>query len=203
MDAGFWNERYSHGHFVYGESPNGFLAECAAMIPGGPVLCVAEGEGRNAVFLAGLGHKVTAVDQSDIGLAKARQFAARRGVHLETACTDLADYPLAPGAWSGIVAIFAHLPPDLRRRMHRDAVHGLQPGGVFILEAYTPAQLAFDTGGPKAAGLLMSLSDLREELSGLDFLVARETERDIREGMFHTGLGAVVQILARKPAQSA
>ncbi len=199
MDAQFWNERYSHGHFVYGESPNEFLAECAAMIPEGPVLCVAEGEGRNAVFLAGLGHHVTAVDQSDIGLAKARQFAARRGVHVETACTDLAAYPFAPGAWSGIVAIFAHLPSALRRRMHRDAANGLQPGGVFILEAYTPAQLARDTGGPKAADLLMNLADLREELSGLDFLVAREIERDIREGMFHTGPGAVVQILARKP----
>ncbi len=199
MDAATWNNRYAvAGHF-YGEAPNVFVAEVALQIPAGPVLCLAEGEGRNAVHLATLGHRVTALDQSEVGLAKARRLAAARGVEIETVATDLADYSIAVAAWAGIVATFAHLPPALRRRVHRDVVAGLQPGGIFILEAYTPAQLAFGTGGPKLPELLMTLADLREELSGLKFLIARELERDVIEGSGHNGRGAVVQILARRP----
>lgn len=198
MDATFWNDRYAVANHVYGELPNAFVAEVAAQIPDGPVLCLAEGEGRNAVYLATLGHPVTAVDQSEVGMAKARRLAAKRGVQLETFVTDLADYPIAVGAWAGVVATFAHLPPALRQRVHRAVVAGLRPGGVFILEAYTPAQLAFGTGGPKSIELLMTLAGLREELAGLEFLVARELEREVIEGHGHTGRGAVVQILARR-----
>ncbi len=198
MDATFWNNRYAVASHVYGEAPNAFVAEVASQIPDGPVLCLAEGEGRNAVHLAALGHQVTAVDQSEVGMAKARRLAGARGVKIETVITDLANYSIAAGAWAGIVATFAHLPPDLRRRIHRAVAAGLQPGGVFILEAYTPAQLAFGTGGPKSFELLMTLAGLREELSGLELLIAREVERDVTEGDGHTGRGAVVQILARR-----
>ncbi|MGB7769440.1 MAG: methyltransferase domain-containing protein [Verrucomicrobiia bacterium] len=198
MDTAFWNDRYAAAGHVYGEAPNAFVAEVAPQIPAGPVLCLAEGEGRNAVHLATLGHHVTAVDQSEVGLAKARRLAAARGVEIETVPANLANYSITPGAWAGIVATFAHLPPALRRRVHRDVVAGLQPGGVFVLEAYTPAQLAFGTGGPKSPELLMTLADLREELSGLDFLIARELERDVTEGAGHTGRAAVVQVLARQ-----
>lgn len=198
MDASFWNNRYATDRHIYGEAPNEFLAEVAPQIPAGPVLCLAEGEGRNAVHLATLGHRVTAVDQSEVGLAKARRLAGVRGVDLQTLVTDLAHYSIAAGAWAGIVATFAHLPTALRRQIHRDAAAGLQPGGVFILEAYTPAQLAFDTGGPKDPERLMTLAGLREELSGLEFLIARELERDVIEGSGHTGRAAVVQILAQR-----
>jgi SAM-dependent methyltransferase len=198
MDASFWNNRYAVAGHVYGEAPNAFVAEVASQISAGPVLCLAEGEGRNAVHLATLGHRVTAVDQSEIGLAKARRLSGARGVEIETVLADLADYAIAAGAWAGIVATFAHLPPALRCRVHRDVVAGLQPGGVFILEAYTPAQLALGTGGPKSPELLMTLADLREELSGLQFLIARELERDVIEGTGHAGRGAVVQILAKR-----
>lgn len=199
MDATFWNIRYGTDNHVYGESPNAFLAAMAPRIATGPVLCLAEGEGRNAVHLAVLGHQVTAVDQSEIGLAKARRLAARRGMEVKTVAADLADYRIAPAAWSGIVSIFAHLPPTLRCAVHAAVVAGLKPGGVFILEAYTPAQLAFGTGGPKSPELLMRLTDLRQELTGLELVIAQELERDVIEGDGHTGRSAVVQILARKP----
>jgi len=199
MDATFWNDRYAAADHVYGEEPNAFVAEVAAHIPAGPVLCLAEGEGRNAVHLAKSGHLVTAVDQSEVGLAKARRLAAAHGVEITAVTADLGGYDIAPGAWAGIIATFAHLPPAVRRRIHRSVVAGLMPGGVFILEAYTPAQLAFDTGGPKAPELLMTLAGLREELSGLEFQIARELERDVIEGTGHTGRGAVVQVLARRP----
>ena len=198
MDATFWNDRYAAAGYVYGEAPNAFVAETAPHIPAGPVLCLAEGEGRNAVHLAALGHLVTAVDQSETGLAKARRLAATRGFEIRTVVADLGDYRIAPGAWAGIIATFAHLPPLLRRRVHADAASGLQPGGVFVLEAYTPAQLAFGTGGPKSPELLMTLAALRDELAGLELLIAREIERDVIEGAGHTGRGAVVQILARR-----
>jgi Methyltransferase domain len=138
------------------------------------------------------------VDQSDAGLAKARRLAAMRGVEIETVVTDLSNFEIKPDAWAGIVAIFAHLPPAIRRRIHAEAVRGLRPGGMFVLEAYTPAQLAFATGGPKSPELLMDLASLREELTGLECLIARETERNVMEGDCHTGRGAVVQILASR-----
>lgn len=199
MDADFWNTRYARDDFVYGTEPNDFVAEVSARIPPGPVLCLAEGEGRNAVWLATHGHAVTAVDQSEVALGKAQSLAAARGVKIETVVADLAAYRIEPGAWAGIVATWAHLPPPLRRNVHAQAAAGLRPGGVVVLEAYTPAQLAFDTGGPRSVELLMTAAQLREELAGLDFEIIHEIERDVIEGGGHTGRGAVVQVLARRP----
>ncbi|MEI6604486.1 MAG: class I SAM-dependent methyltransferase [Verrucomicrobiota bacterium] len=199
MDTAFWDDRYAAGEYAYGEAPNTFVAAMAQQIPDGPVLCLAEGEGRNAVSLARLGHHVTAVDQSAMGLAKAQRLAEASGVVIETVHANLDSYRIMPGAWAGVVATFAHLPPALRRKVHAAVVQGLKPGGVFILEAYTPAQLVLGTGGPKVPELLMTLDNLRDELAGLEFVVAREIERDVTEGCFHQGRGAVVQILARRP----
>jgi hypothetical protein len=177
---------------------NSFVAEMASDIPAGAVLCLAEGEGRNAAYRAALGHHVTAVDQSDNGLAKARRLAAKQSVEAETVVADLGSYLITPGGWAGIIATVAHLPPPLRLKVHQEVVLGLQPGRVFIWEAYTPAQLALGTGGPQSPELLMTLAGLREQLVGLELLVARELERDVLEGDAHTGRGAVVQILARR-----
>ncbi|WP_200389711.1 hypothetical protein [Thiocapsa imhoffii] len=112
---------------------------------------------------------------------------------------DLPQFKIQPNAWSGIVSIFAHVPPDLRRAVHRRVVEGLRPGGVLILEAYTPEQLRFGTGGPPVAELTMSLATLQVELDGLMFEVARECEREVFEGRYHQGRGHVVQIIGRKP----
>jgi len=168
-------------------------------LPTGPVLCLAEGQGRNAVFLARQGHPVTAVDQSAIGLACARELAVQQGVHIDTCTADLGDFVIAPESWAGIIAIFAHLPATLRANVHRAVVAGLRPGGVLILEAYTPDQLNHRTGGPRDPDLLMALGVLREELAGLELIHALETTRDIHEGRYHTGIGAVVQVVGRKP----
>lgn len=143
-----WNERYDTEEFVYGREPNAFLAGVSAMMPPGDVLCLAEGEGRNAVFLARQGHRVLAVDASAVGLSKAARLAEEHGVRIETLTTDLADLVIEPGRWDAIVSIFCHVPPPVRRVLHRQAVAGLRPGGLFVLEAYTPAQLELRTGGP-------------------------------------------------------
>jgi SAM-dependent methyltransferase len=194
-----WDARYSEPGYAYGTAPNDFLREMAGRIPPGPVLCLAEGEGRNAVFLAGLGHAVTAVDASSVGLAKAATLARARAVGLETVHADLADFAIKEGAWAGIVTVFAHLPPALRARLHTAVVKGLRPGGVYLLEAYTPEQLAFGTGGPPDVELLMTADALRRELAGLELEVCREVERDVVEGRFHSGRAAVVQVLGRRP----
>lgn len=194
-----WDERYAAPGFAFGTEPNDFLAAVAASIPPGPVLSLGEGEGRNALFLAGRGHEVLAVDQSAVGMAKAREWAAQRGLTLATAAADLATFAIERGRWSGIVSIFCHLPPAVRRPLHAACVQGLRPGGVFVLEAYTPAQLGRGTGGPSDPIMLPTLELLRQELAGLEFEVARECERAVVEGRHHTGLAAVVQVVARRP----
>ncbi len=193
-----WDERYSEPGYVYGKEPNEFLVSVASRIPAGPVLSLAEGEGRNAVYLAGRGHSVRAVDSSRVGLAKAMQLAAEREVLLETTCADLSDYGIEPGAWSGIVSIFCHLPAPLRQRVHAAAVAGLRPGGALVLEAYRQAQLEHGAGGPRTLDRLYDLQSLQQEFRELDLVHAVETERVIVEGRYHTGLGAVVQILGFK-----
>lgn len=194
-----WDERYQGDDYVYGTTPNDFLRDQVDQLPMGRILCLAEGEGRNAVFLAERGFTVTAVDQSAVGLEKARRLAEQRGVCIDTAVADLAEFPLEPGAWDGIVSIFAHMPPAARRHLHGEVVTGLKPGGVFVLEAYRPKQLEYRTGGPPSVELMMDLKGLRAELAGLTFEFADETVREIHEGPLHHGPGAVVQVRARKP----
>lgn len=196
-----WDLRYAAPGFAYGTEPNSFLREMAARIPRGRVLSLADGEGRNSVYLAGLGHEVVAVDGSRVGMEKAARLAAERGVRVETVMADLAQFPIAPGAWDGIVSIFCHLPPPLRKRVHGEVVRGLAPGGVLILEAYTPKQLEYRTGGPSAPELLVTLDALREELHGLEFVHAVETERELGEGRLHRGIAAVVQLVGLRPAE--
>ncbi len=194
-----WDERYSEEGYVYGTEPNEFLAAKYQRIPKGRVLCLADGEGRNSVFLAQQGYEVTAVDSSSVGLEKGKRLAAERGVQVRYVHADLADFDIEPNHWQGVVSIFAHIPPEARKRVHRQVVAGLVPGGVLLLEAYTPKQLEFGTGGPKAPELTMDLERLKPELEGLDFELSEEFERDVVEGKFHTGRGAVVQLIASKP----
>jgi SAM-dependent methyltransferase len=193
-----WDERFSEPGYAYGTEPNGFLVSVADRIPRGKVLCLAEGEGRNAVYLAGLGYDVTAIDTSTVGLAKAEELAHDRGVTIETVNADLEEYQIEQGVWQGIVSIFCHLPPVIRAALHERCLRGLAPGGVFVLEGFTPRQLELGTGGPKSRDLLMELEIIRQELPGLRLEVAREIEREVAEGKYHKGAAAVVQILAVK-----
>ena len=194
-----WDQRYDNDAFYYGTAPNDFLSEHVGDLPpGGRVLCLAEGEGRNAVFLAKQGVAVTAVDQSRVGLAKLQRLAEQEGVHVATVVADLAQFPIAPQSWDAIVAIWCHLPQPLRAVVHAACVRGLMPGGVFLLEAYTPRQLEFGTGGPPVVELLMTGDALRQELAGLNPQILAETERAVHEGHGHRGPSAVVQALARK-----
>jgi 2-polyprenyl-3-methyl-5-hydroxy-6-metoxy-1,4-benzoquinol methylase len=194
-----WDQRYSSETYAYGTEPNEFLVNMLDKLPDGRVLCLGEGEGRNAVWLAQQGHEVTAVDSSEVGLAKAQRLADARGTKITTVHADLADFEIEPQHWDAIVSIFCHLPPNLRRDVHRQCVRGLRPSGMMLLEAYTPEQLNYRTGGPPSAELMMDADSLRGEFAGLALLHLQECVRAVHEGTFHDGPGAVVQLLARKP----
>ncbi len=198
MDIDAWNDRYSAKTLPYGTEPNDFVAAHGALIPPGPVLCLAEGYGRNAMWLAAQGHAVTAVEQSPVAIARGRALAADRGVVVDFVQADLATHDLGDARWSGIVSVFAHMPPDLRADVHARAVRALAPGGVFILEAYAPAQLGFRTGGPRDVALLMTRDALATELAGLELVVSQEVQREVLEGTLHKGMAAVVQVVGRK-----
>jgi 2-polyprenyl-3-methyl-5-hydroxy-6-metoxy-1,4-benzoquinol methylase len=194
-----WDRRYSNETYAYGTEPNEFLVSMLDKLPEGRVLCLGEGEGRNATWLAQQGRQVTAVDSSKVGLEKARRLALARGVEITIALADLKDFPIGSEHWDAIVSIFCHLPLQVRRNVHERCVEGLRTGGMLLLEAYTPEQLKYKTGGPPTAEMMMDADSLSRELEGLEFLHLQELAREIREGEYHNGPGAVVQVLAKKP----
>jgi len=191
-----WDERYADGAFFYGTSPNEFLVQAATPLKRGRALCLAEGEGRNSVWLAKQGFEVFSVDLSDIGVAKTLHFAASQGVTVHAQVGDLADFAIEPQSFDLIVSIFAHVPSVLRRPLHQRVVNGLRPGGTFILEAYRPDQIPLGTGGPNDPDMLLTAGILRNELVGLDFDHLVECNRSVVEGIGHTGDAAVVQVVA-------
>jgi SAM-dependent methyltransferase len=194
-----WEQRYGADGYLYGTEPNDFLRQHVDSIPRGRVLCLAEGEGRNAVFLAGQGFEVASIDLTQAGVAKTHRLAIERGVTVDAVTGDLATADLGVQRWDAIVSIFAHVPAAIRRDLHKRVVDALAPGGVLLLEAYTPAQIGRGTGGPPAPELAMTHSGLMRELEGLELTHALETERDVVEGRGHTGRGSVVQVIARRP----
>lgn len=192
-----WNQRYGSDEYAYGIEPNSFLAQNAKILVG-PVLCLAEGEGRNAVFLASLGLDVLGVDGSEVGLAKAQKLAATRGVSIRTEVADLATYEPPENFFGSVVAISAHLPSEVRKRLHRLVERALKPGGIILLEAYTKAQISRNTGGPKDPDMLMARVEIENEFPNCEPLLSQEIEREVIEGRFHTGLASVLQFIARK-----
>lgn len=195
-----WDDRYSHSEAAYGDNPNGFLVETVGQLRSGNVLCIAEGQGRNAVWLAGQGFDVTAMDQSPVGLEYARGLAKNRGVALDTEVGDLVDFDLGDEKWDNIVSIFGHLPSALRQSVHQRIERALKPGGRLLIEAYRPSQIeAAGTGGPADVDMLLDLAKIEDELPKLEPLVAREVSREVNEGSYHHGMSDTVQYVGRKP----
>ncbi len=194
-----WNQRYTGDEYIYGTEPNSFLAEHVDMLAG-PTLSLAEGEGRNAVFLASLGLKVHSVDGSEVGLAKAQALALSRGVEIQTEVADLGMYEPTENFYGSVISISAHLPSTVRNRLYPFVERCLKPDGIIILEAYTEDQLAHNTGGPKDPDMLMSQVLIKHEFPNIEPILLRELERDIQEGKYHTGMASVVQFIGRKMA---
>lgn len=198
----FWNERYAGEGFAYGTQPNTFLVEHAGPVaPGAEVLCLADGEGRNGVWLARQGARVSSWDVAQCGLDKARRLAEQAGVPLQTVLADVTTADLGRGRWDLIASIFLHLPAPARRALHRRCAAALKPGGRFLFEAYGPGQRARGTGGPKEPALLPTLAEVEADFEGLDGLAVRHRfhgVRPVHEGPLHAGDGEVVQLVLQR-----
>lgn len=192
----FWNDRFAASDYAYGKEPNDFLKENTHYITGKQVLCLAEGEGRNAVYLAKLGYEVTLVDFSSAALCKAKALAAEHQVKITTVHSDLLNYPIAENSWDAIIMIFAHLPPATRKQVHAQCVTGLSQRGVLIVEGYTPLQLNNNTGGPKDESFLYTQPLFITDFSALSFIIFRQVEREINEGIYHFGKSNTLQLVA-------
>ena len=200
LTPNFWDQRYSTQEYLYGTEPSDFLAERFSKLPaGGEVLCLADGEGRNGVFLATRGMRVTGVDSSAVGLAKAQKLATERGVSLTTIVADLSSWDPGEARWDGVVSIWAHLPAPLRAALHPRLARALRPGGVLLLEHYHPRQLAYGTGGPSDPTMMLTLDELDAAFPGWARLHAFEGERVVVEGSGHGGKSCVTQAILQKP----
>lgn len=194
-----WQQRYSDDAYLYGTAPNDFLVQQGKRLAGKKILCVAEGEGRNAVYLAKLGCDVTAVEIAPAGVEKIKRLAQKEGVSLNVIEADLATWNWPVASFDVVVAIFAHFPVPTRKQIHRSIVDALTPTGTLVLEAYTPEQLDYKTGGPPKAEMMMSGESVQEEFAGLQFDLLQEVKRQVNEGQGHNGLAAVVQCVGVKP----
>jgi SAM-dependent methyltransferase len=194
MTTNPWDERFSGEAFAYGTVPSRWLVEQAPGFPKDlPVLALGEGEGRNAVHLAGLGLDVHAVDGSRVGLEKAERLAASRGLRMRTTVADLAHFVPEPGRYGAVVLVFLHLPPSLRALVHERAASALAPGGRVVLEAFSPRQLAFASGGPRQADMLYDVETLRADFPTVRWDALSELEADLDEGPLHQGRASLVR----------
>jgi len=196
-----WNERYSTEEFIFGQEPNAFLASQQAMLRSGQaVLAVADGEGRNGVWLAKHGLNVCSVDFSPVALAKARKFAEREGVHLTTEVADVVTWNWGTERFDVVVAIFIQFAtPAERSIIFSKMKTTLRPGGLAILEGYTPKQLQYRTGGPSQIENLYTAELLRDAFADMSILHLREYDNVISEGTRHSGPSALIDLVARKP----
>ena len=195
-----WDERYLGDDYAFGTEPNEFIAAVASQLPQqGKALDLATGEGRNGIFLAGLGLEVEGVDLSAVGLAKAQKLADAKGVAFQTRLADIAAMDLPPQYYAVICSVFCHFTEPQRTTVLQKMVHALQPGGMFAGVFYHPDQIAYGTGGPSDPAMLGTLAESQTALAGLEWLAAEEGVLELDEGRRHRGTSAVVRVLGRKP----
>lgn len=196
-----WEGRYSAPGYIFGEAPNYFLAACKPLLPAsGRALAVADGEGRNGVWLAEQGLDVLSIDFSPTGQAKARKLADSRGVSLAFEQADVHAWRYPEGAFDVVAEIFTQFSDPVQRRRKWDGMkRALKSGGLLIVQGYTPRQLDFGTGGPKELDHLYTREMLEREFAGWRDMAIAEEELEMREGPAHSGMSAVINMVARKP----
>ena len=200
MTADFWDSRYAESGYAYGTEPNACLASQKKHLrPGGKALAVADGEGRNGVWLAQHGLDVLSVDASEVGLRKTQELAADRGVAIRTEKVDLIAWQWPEQSFDIVAAIHAHFPPEVPARLHRCMFNALKPGDVLLLEAFTPEQLNYKSGGPPVAEMLYTADMLRIDFAGGEILQTDESIAELAEGKYHRGPAAVVRLVLRRP----
>ncbi len=201
MSSPFWDERYATDDYIFGTAPNVFLASQAGLIrPGMHALAIADGEGRNGVWLAELGAQVHAVDVSPVALAKAHKLAAERSVSLNFEQLDVLEWDWPENAYDLVVAIFIQFAPQPERECIIAGIRrALKPGGLLILQGYTPKQVELATGGPGNAANMYTAGLLREWFGDWKISHLHEHESFISEGSHHHGMSALIDLVAQKP----
>lgn len=201
-DSEFWNSRFSSESYIFGTHPAAFLADNAHHIPPrSHVLVPADGEGRNSVFLASLGHQVVATDIADKGIAKARRLADSRGVSVEFRQLDLDGWHWPEAQFDAVVAVFIQFaPPAFRDEIFAGMKRAVRPGGLVLLHGYTPKQLEYRTGGPPVVEQLYTEQLLRTAFADYEIVRLDAYERDLDEGDGHRGRSAIIDLIARRPA---
>lgn len=202
MTDQIWDSRYDRDEFVYGKEPNGFLFECTHLLKKGNVLLLGEGEGRNAVYLARQGFDVTAIDYSRVALEKARSLASEFDVAVNWIHADLMSYDLGVNHWDNIISIFVPHNRDERRRISMRIISSLKPSGICLCETYSPDQAERNTGGGNDPTTMATAEMFQSDFAQMEQLRLRQFERNIVEGLFHTGQSSVVQYIGRKPQES-
>lgn len=196
-----WNERYAKPGYLFGKEPARFLTRMAPHLPAGAdVLCAADGEGRNSVWLAGQGHTVTAFDFSPVAVEKAIGLASEMDVAVDVRHAGIEDWD-----WSvqhdAVVAIFVQFtPPDLRAKFFDWMGQAVRPGGLMLLHGYAPRQVEYGTGGPPMRSHMYTTQMLEEAFAGWDLIELADYDAEIDEGEGHSGRSALVDMVARKPA---
>jgi SAM-dependent methyltransferase len=196
-----WNARFARDEYLFGEEPNVFLRAHARWLrPGGSVLCVADGEGRNSVWLAEQGLKVSAFDFAPNAVAKAKRLAQRRDVNVAHELGDAYTWPWASQRYDALVAVFIQfLPPKSRDSVFAGMMFAVEPGGLFLLEGYRPEQVDYGTGGPPRREHMYTRQWLETTFTGWEILVLKGYDAVIREGKAHSGMSALIDLVARKP----
>lgn len=199
--ASMWNQRFSGQDYLFGRAPNAYLQSKAHLLPAkGSALCVADGEGRNSVWLASQGLTVQAFDISEVGVAKARRLAAESQVKVDFSVADCDQWNWAPESHDVVAAIFIQFAdPQTRERLFAHMVRALKPGGLLILQGYTPRQLELKTGGPGQLSHLYTAELIREAFKELKTIELIDYEADLHEGSRHVGPSALLGLVAAKP----
>jgi SAM-dependent methyltransferase len=196
-----WEKRFSTPEYLFGTEPAEFIRrEAVRLAPASEILCLADGEGRNSVHLARLGHRCTAMEFAPSAIAKGRALAKSHGVDVSFVQADIRDWDWQSERFDAVMAIFIQFAdPDLRDDIFAGTIRTLRSGGLIFVHGYTPAQLEFDTGGPPQAENLYTAECLTRAFLGMEILRLREYEATLEEGCGHRGRSALVDLIARKP----
>ena len=198
-----WNDRYSKEEFAYGEQPNNYLADQLKKLNVGTILFPAEGEGRNAIFAARLGWKVSAFDISVEGKNKALRLAATHKVTIDYQVGELQTLKYNPEQFDAIALIYAHFPADIKSFYHKTLDRYLRKNGFVIFEAFSKRHIDYlakneKVGGPKEIAMLFSVDELRSDFANYEIIELAEKEIELSEGLFHNGQGSVIRFVGRK-----
>jgi SAM-dependent methyltransferase len=197
----FWNEKFSRAGYLYGTKPNAYIKEKSVHLPdGSDILCLAEGEGRNAVYLASCGHKVATLDASDIAIEKQQKLAQQCGHSIYSHLIDLNDWEPEKNTQNAIVMSYLHLPKPLLKKTLKNIETALKPNGLFVGEFFSKDQMNYTSGGPRVIDILYDKVDFETFMQGLSLEVLELEKKivELDEGVGHQGEASVIRVMLKK-----